>query len=262
MPLHAQRQSLQATQHKKAIERAGNCADRILKERDLVGEFLVFADHDNTADQIRMPIEIFGSGVHDDVEASFDRTLNPRSRKCVIANGNNFALARDLCDRFQINQLQQRVARRFDPNHARIWFDGTLEIFAVGQIDISKIKIGRTAAHSVEQAERASVKIVACDNMRAAFEQLQRGGDCGQAGCKCEPARAAFQIGNASFVGKPRWINRARIIVAFVLSRAFLDIRRCRINWSHHCAGRWIRLLPGMYRARGEALLLFHLDSI
>ena len=86
-----------------------------------------------------------------------------------------FRFARDFRDRFQVNQLQQRIARRFDPNHARVWFDCALEIFRVGQIDVGKIKVRRAAPHSIEQSKRAAVKIVARDDMRAAVEQLQHG---------------------------------------------------------------------------------------
>ena len=46
MSFHAQRQRFQTAQHKKTVERTGDCADRILQKRNLIAEFLVFADDD------------------------------------------------------------------------------------------------------------------------------------------------------------------------------------------------------------------------
>ena len=145
--------------------------------------------------------------MNDNIEARFDWALDPGSGECVIGHGNDFSLPGDFRDRFKIDQLQQRIARRFDPNHARVWFDRALEIFGVGQIDIAKIKIRRASPHSIEQSERAAVKIVTGDDMRTAFEQLQHGRHTSEPRCKRESARAAFQIGNALFVGEPGGID-------------------------------------------------------
>ena len=70
--------------------------------------------------------------MHDDIESVFNRALNPRRCKCVIRNRDEFALARDFRDGFQVDQLQQRIAWSFDPHHARVWFDRALEIVRIG----------------------------------------------------------------------------------------------------------------------------------
>ena len=74
---------------------------------------------------------------------------------------------------------------------------------------------------------------------------------------KRKSARAAFQIGNAFFVGEPGRIDRARVIVAFVFARAFLDVCRCGVNRRHDRAGGRVGLLTGVNGARGEVVLLF-----
>ena len=85
-----------------------------------------------------------------DIKPRFNRSLDPWSSERIIANGNQFPFACDFRDRFKIDQLEQRIARRFDPNHTRVWLDSVLEIFRVGQIDIGKIKVGRAPAHAIE----------------------------------------------------------------------------------------------------------------
>ena len=69
--------------------------------------------------------------------------------------------------------------------------------------------------------EGAAVKIVAHDDMRAAVDHLERGRHRGETGSEGQPARSAFEIGDATFVGEPGRIDRARVIVAFVSSRGF-----------------------------------------
>src|SRR5215831_12981033 len=150
MSLHAKRQRFQTAQNEKTIERASDRADRILQERNLISELLVFSNNNNAAYQIGMPVQIFRCGMHNDIEPRFNRSLDPWSSERIIANGNQFPFARDLRDCVKIDQLQQRITWVLNPNHARVWFDCALEIFRVGQIDVGKIEIRGAPAHSVE----------------------------------------------------------------------------------------------------------------
>src|SRR6516165_4548141 len=150
MSLHSERQRFQAAENEKAIERACDCADRVLQECNLISEFLVFPNNDDAAYKIGMPVQIFRRRMHDYIEPRFNRSLNPWSSERIIANGNQFPFTRDLRDRLQIDQLEQRITRRLDPNHARVWLDCALKIFRIGQIDIRKIKIRGAPAHPVE----------------------------------------------------------------------------------------------------------------
>src|ERR1043166_9180682 len=99
MSLHAESQRFQTAQHKKTVENARDCADRVLQKRNLIGEFLVVADYGHSPYQIGMAVQILRGRMHDDVESVLDRALNPRSCKCVIANRDDFVLTCDLRDR-------------------------------------------------------------------------------------------------------------------------------------------------------------------
>src|SRR5436309_1473146 len=99
------------------------------------------------------------------IEAGFDRPLNPRSCKCIVADRDNLVFAGDLRDRLKIDQLEQWIARSLDPNHACVWFDRAFEVFYIREIDVREIKIGGTAPDLIEQPKRAAVEIVACDDV-------------------------------------------------------------------------------------------------
>src|SRR5205807_339122 len=79
-------------------------------------------------------------------------------------------------------------------------------------------------------------------------------------GRKREAARTAFQIGNTLFVRKPGRVDRARVIVAFMLPRTFLHIRRGRVNRRHDGASCRIRFLAGVDRAGSKLVLFLHVD--
>src|SRR5207302_3799992 len=122
------------------------------------------------------------------VEPELDRPLNPGTREGVVRNGNNIFLARGFCDRFEIDQFEQWIARRLNPDHARVWLDRVLESVCVRQIDKGEIEISGTATHLFEKAERSAVKIVAHDNVRTAVDCVEGGGHRGEAGCTRETA--------------------------------------------------------------------------
>ena len=129
-------------------------------------------------------------------------------------------------------------------------------------IDEGEIEIGGAAAHSFEKPECSAVKIVARDNVRAAVEGIKRGRHRREPGGKSPAARAAFQIGDASFVSEPRRIDRARVIVAFVFPGTFLHVGRRRVNRRHDRAGRWDRV-PVRREWRGWQIRVFlHVSDI
>ena len=82
---------------------AGDCADRILQKRNLLGEFLLLTNHRHTTHQIGMSVQIFRRRMHNDIEPRFDRSLDPRSGKRVVGNRNDLLFACDFRDRFEID---------------------------------------------------------------------------------------------------------------------------------------------------------------
>ena len=83
-------------------------------------------------------------------------------------------LARDRGDRREVDQLEQRVGRRFDPDHPRVGPDRGLELRALAQVDEGELEPGRAPAHALEQPVRAAVEVVAARRR----------------GCRCRAARA------------------------------------------------------------------------
>ena len=66
-------------------------------------------------------------------------------------------------ERREIDDLEQRIGRRFYPDHARVRTDGRFHRGEIAEIDETEIKPRRTPAHFIEQAERSAVDIF-CSN--------------------------------------------------------------------------------------------------
>ena len=124
MPLHAQGQRFQPAQGEKAVERTADAADRILQKTQPLGQVGALADDGHPADHVRVPIEVLGHRMHDNVETQFQRALHVGRGKRVVGYRNQPVLARERGQRFQIGQLEQRVGRRLDPHHPRVGANG------------------------------------------------------------------------------------------------------------------------------------------
>ena len=200
MPLHAQGERLQSAQREKAVERSRNCADRVLQKLHLIGELLVLSDNRDAADHVGVAVQVFRRGMNDHVEAEFDRPLRPRTRERVVGNADRVVRARDLRDRLEVDQLQQRIARRFHPDHPRVRLHLALDFRRIAHVDEGEIEIRGATAHPLEEAERAAVKIIAHEHVRAAVERVERSRHRRESRGKSPAARAALQVSDATLV--------------------------------------------------------------
>ena len=132
----------------------------------------------------------------------------------------------------------------------------------VAHVDEGEIEIGGAAAHLFEKPVGAAVKIVAHHDVRAAVDRLERGRHRGQTGGESPAARAAFEIGDATFVGAASRIDRARVVVALMPAGTFLDVGGGGVDRRHDRAGGRIGRLTGVNDARGEVLFFLHLAVI
>ncbi len=176
MALHAQGQGLQAAHGQKAVEGTGDRADSVLQEPDAFAQIRVLAHHQHAADDVGMPVQIFGRRMHDDIEAMLQRPLHPGAGEGVVADGDDSALARDGRNGGQIDQLQQGIGGRLYPNHFRLGLEGGFQRAQVGQIGEGEAVAGGALANAGEQAPAAAVEILHGHDMRAAVEQFERGG--------------------------------------------------------------------------------------
>src|SRR5205823_14837189 len=181
------------------------------------------------------------------IEAGFDRALNPGSGKGVIGNGNNLVFARRLRDFFEIDDLKQWVARSFNPNHARVWSDRGIELFRIGKIDVGTVEVRGPTPDFLEKSERAAIDIITDDDVRTAFEQIERCGHRGEARGKGKPTRPTLKVSDAFFVREARWIDGTGVIIALMLSGPFRTEVGLALIRRISAAGEGLGSLAGWY---------------
>jgi hypothetical protein len=88
---------------------------------------------------------------------------------------------RQHADSLEVDQLQQRIGRRFDPEQARLRPDRRLHLREVAEIDEPERETGRALAYALEQAVGAAVEIVHAQHVGAAVEEIENRRRAGQA---------------------------------------------------------------------------------
>jgi hypothetical protein len=158
----------------------------------------------------------------------------------------------DRGDTLEIDELEQRIGRRLDPDQPGVGPDRRFDRFRVGEIEIAHLEPHRALAHPLEQAARAAVEVIDRDDVRAVVEAFERGRNGRKAGREGESHTAAFEIGDAALERHARGILGARVVVALVHARTLLHVSGRGVNRHHDGAGGRIGLLSGVDAAGGE----------
>ena len=110
----------------------------------------------------------------DDIEAELQRPLYPWTGKRIVRYRDEIVLARNLRNGRQIDELEQRIARGFHPQHFCLGSDRRAQSRRVGHVDEACAQARRALAHVLEKPIGAAVKIVACHDVRAGIECIEQ----------------------------------------------------------------------------------------
>src|SRR5690606_29612845 len=117
-----------------------------------------------------------------------------------------------------VDDLEQRVGRGFDPDQLRLRGERGLERGQVGHVDEAEVQPGAAPAHALEQAVAAAVDVVHRQHVVAAVEQLEDGGGGRHARGEGEAAAAALHSRHAALPGEAGGIVGTRVFEALVLA--------------------------------------------
>src|SRR5258708_5098596 len=165
---------------------------------------------------------------------------------------------RDLRDGREVDQLEHRIGRGLDPQHAGVRPDRGLERLAVGQVDERRLQVCRALAHALQDPVTAAVEVVHAHEVRAAVERLEHGADRRHAGGEGETRVATLERGEAGFERIARRVARAGVVVTLMLAGTRLRVGGRRIDRRHHRAGARVGLLAGVDDLRLELHLFSH----
>ena len=227
MRAQARLQGAQAAQGQIAVERAARHAEAVAPPGELLADRGVLP-HDRAADDVGVAVEILRRRMHDDVGAERDRLLQRRRQKRVVDDDERADLVGEARHRGDVDDAQQRIARRFDPDDLRLAGERRGERDGVVEID-DRAAVQAALGLVDEQAIAAAVAVVRHDDqiVRAELRGHQR--DRGHAGRGDDRARAALEFGQGAGEHVAGRVARARVVVGALLAEAFEAVVRRQI---------------------------------
>ncbi len=239
---HAQVQGLEAAQHQGGVVGALAGAQQVVQRRDLLGELrLVRRGHHGSADDIAVAVQILGGAVDDEIGTELKGLLLERAEEGVVHHCQGPAGLRELGDRLNVRQAQQRVAGGLYPDKLRRRCPGG---FHRGQI--RQIQVGHLQAVDplgvLEGAEGAAVAVDGGQHVGAVFEKIQGHEDGAHPRARTGGPAAAFQQRDGLLETGAGGIPAAGVVKAAVGTEVGEGEGRGLVNRRHHAAVGGIRL--------------------
>src|SRR6266545_1690309 len=193
----------------------------VIGRRDLLGP-IAAADHRPT-DHVGMPAEVLRRAVNHQIGAQLDRLLQIRRDEGVIDRQRRFRLVGQVGDGGDIDDLQERVCRRLDPDELCRRRDDLAEAVRAGVFGVARHQAPRLE-DPFQQAKRAAVEIGGRRHLIAGPQQRKHRRRRRQPRRERQAAFAAFQGSQARLQGGARRVAGTRILVALVNARRLLRI--------------------------------------
>lgn len=122
-----------------------------------------------------MSAQVLGAGIVDNVATKFEWSAQVRTHHRVVDDDDSLGAVAlgDAGDLFEVGDLEERVRRRFEQHHGDL-------VRRVLQVRQERLRVGRVDVMSrdptvllevADQAVRASVQVVAGDDLVSRFEQ-------------------------------------------------------------------------------------------
>src|SRR5262245_20735632 len=99
---------------------------------------------------------------------------------------------RNLADLFEISHHHDRIGRRFEKHHLRVWFDCCFDVQRIGSVDVIKLDVV-VCENAIEETCCATVRVIGNDDVFACFDQSQGCVDGGHAGSECKSETSTFK---------------------------------------------------------------------
>ena len=90
---------------------------------------------DGAAEAAALAVDVLGGGVDDDVGAEFEGMLKQGCREDIVDGDDDAGRMRDIRDRGDVDEIQQRIGRRLEEEHLRIRAQGIGPGLGVAAID-------------------------------------------------------------------------------------------------------------------------------
>ena len=189
--LHSRNESFDPPKDKPAVKRRGALPQGVREELDPVGQRLLFRDN-GPSDDVAMAVEVLRGGMNDQVGAELERALVDRRQKRIIHDRKGTVGSGNVAERPDIQDVEQGIARRFNPDGLCVWTEGGGKIPGILQVNESDLEI-KLFFVGAEDPLRSTVTVVRADDVISGSEEVKDGRDGGHSGGHGRCPGASFQ---------------------------------------------------------------------
>ncbi len=257
----------------EGVERGGHDAHGVLVEGDPVDHpgadvadavhprrLDVRGDDQRAADDVRVPADVLGRRVHDDVGTERERVLQVGRGERVVDDEQRAGGVRQVRELADVGDGEHRVGRRLDPDGLRLpGPDRGAHGVEVGQVDLGVVDAPR-AGDARDEPVGAAVRVVGHDDVVAGAEHGAQHDVLGaEARGEGEGASGGpFERGEALLERGAGRVGAAAVLVAGAETGAqpadaVLLVRRRRVDRRDHRAAGRRGVRPGVDGAGREA---------
>ena len=184
----------------------------------LFGQVRRPGDH-GAANDIRVPVQVLGRRVDDEVGPQLDGPLEHRREEGVVDHDHGVHGAGPLDDVRDVDHSKQRIARRLHPDHARFVRKGLVQPVRVGLIDKLQPELALPGKARKEPVG-PSVTVVGRQDEVVRSQQLQDRRHRRHARGGHHSLVTALEIRQRLSQNVPRGIPRASVVVLALLSQS------------------------------------------
>ena len=159
MAVHTNSEGLQASEREEAVHRSGHGAYGVLEKRDIGDPVLVTGGHEST-DHVGVTSDVFGRRVDDQVGAEGQWLLQVWRSERVVDDKFGPVFMGNGCKRLDIEDGQQGIGRRLDPDDAGRRVPCFVEQRGLCQVGCRPLHAA-SADDLRDQSKRAAVGVVA-----------------------------------------------------------------------------------------------------
>ncbi len=122
-----------------------------------------------------MPTDIFGRGLHADIDALLQRAVIQWRRPGIVVDHKRAARMRDGSDRGNVGHFEGLRSRRFDHYRPGVWLEQGGDAGADEGIEIAGFD-AVAGEHPIAEISRRTIGVVADEQMIARFQHREQGG--------------------------------------------------------------------------------------
>jgi hypothetical protein len=184
--------------------------------------------------------------VEDDVRAEVERLLEIRRGEGVVDGHERAGRMGRLGGAADVDDVQQRVRRRLDPDEAgvvaEVRGEALVELLGRDVGELVALRLVDLRGHPVD----AAVDVGDQHDALARVDQVQERRRCAEAGRERDPVLGALEACERLLERDARRVRGARVVVALVDADRLLDVGGGLVDRRDDRAGCRVRILPGM----------------